>query len=57
MDFRRCGHELLQRDQRLAGTAFRDHHAGPGLSPAFGDSHNGDGLRWKRLPQQTPDAR
>jgi hypothetical protein len=33
-----------ERDQCLAGTAFRDHHRCPCLLSAFGNSHDGDGL-------------
>ncbi len=37
-----------QGDQRFAGPALRNDHAGPRPLPAFGDPHNRDGLRRKR---------
>src|SRR5579862_1357479 len=46
-----------QRDQCLASTAFRDHHSRPSLLPAFGDSHNGDGLCRERRSQQSFNPR
>jgi hypothetical protein len=46
-----------QRDQCLAGTAFRDHHGGARLLPAFGDPHDGDGLCRERRSQQSFNPR
>src|SRR5450755_1867964 len=42
----------FQRDQCLAGAAFRNHHGCPRMLPTFGHSHDGDGLCRERRSQQ-----
>jgi hypothetical protein len=62
---RQCGEPITftadvnrsQRDECLASAAFRDHHGRPRLLPAFGNTHDGDGLGGKRLSQQLLDSR
>src|SRR5208282_39667 len=49
--------DCSERDQCLAGTAFRDHHGCPRLLPAFGHSHDGNGLRWERPSEQSFNTR
>src|ERR1700692_3970092 len=46
-----------ERNQRLAGTAFRDHHGCPRLLPTFGHSHNGYGLCGERRSEQSFNPR
>jgi hypothetical protein len=53
-----CGSaSWLGDNQSLAGTAFRDHHAGMRLLPVVSDFHNGDGLCRENRSQQSFNPR
>jgi hypothetical protein len=48
--------DCSKRDQSLARATLRDHHARSCLLPTFGQTHNRDRLRGKRLSQQSFDS-